>query len=65
MTGGDGVSVELPLTHALLGELVAARRPSVTTALSTLAEQGKVERRGRAWLLRGGPPAEFAELAPD
>lgn len=62
-TGSDGVTLELPLTHALLSELVAARRPSVTTALSGLAEQGRVERRGRTWLLRGGPPAEYVELA--
>ena len=62
-TGGEGVTVELPLTHSLLSELVAARRPSVTTALSSLAEQGRVERQDGAWLLRGGPPAEYVELA--
>ena len=61
--GGEGVTLELPLTHSLLSELVAARRPSVTTALSSLAEQGRVERRDQTWLLRGGPPVEFLELA--
>lgn len=57
----DGVRVEVPLTHALLAELVAARRPSVSTALSGLAEAGTVIRRGDAWLLAGAavapPPA--------
>jgi CRP/FNR family transcriptional regulator, cyclic AMP receptor protein len=62
-TGSDGVRVELPLTHSLLGELVAARRPSVTTALTSLAAEGKVERDGGSWLLRGAPPADYADLA--
>jgi hypothetical protein len=61
-TGPEGVRVEVPLTHSLLGELVAARRPSVTTALSGLAAEGKVERDGGAWLLRGGPPVDYADL---
>jgi CRP-like cAMP-binding protein len=61
-TGREGVTVELPLTHALLGELVAARRPSVSTALAGLAAAGRVERDGGTWLLRGGPPAELTEL---
>lgn len=47
----DGVRVEVPLTHSLLAELVAARRPSVSTALGNLAESGALTRRGRAWLL--------------
>lgn len=61
-TGPEGVTLVLPLTHSLLGELVAARRPSVTTALSTLAAEGKVERDGGSWLLRGAPPADYADL---
>jgi CRP-like cAMP-binding protein len=61
-TGPDGVSVEVPLTHELLGELVAARRPSVTTALAALAGAGQVTRAGGRWLLRGGPPEEIVDL---
>jgi CRP-like cAMP-binding protein len=60
--GPEGATVEVPLTHELLAELVAARRPSVTTALAALAEAGRVERQGDRWLLRGGPPAEIADL---
>jgi len=52
----DGVRVEVPLTHALLAELVAARRPSVSTALGRLAEAGTVTRSGDAWLLGGCGP---------
>jgi CRP-like cAMP-binding protein len=52
----EGARVVAPLTHALLADLVAARRPSVTTALRKLAEDGSVTRVGDAWLLAGGPP---------
>jgi len=61
--GRDGVAIEVPLTHALLAELVAARRPTVSTAMSALAREGKVERNGGSWLLRDGPPDELSELA--
>jgi CRP/FNR family transcriptional regulator, cyclic AMP receptor protein len=47
----DGVTVDLPLTHELLGKLVGAARPTVTTALSQLAREGLVTRDGRGWRL--------------
>jgi CRP/FNR family cyclic AMP-dependent transcriptional regulator len=54
---GDGVIVPLRLTHALLGQLVGARRPTVSTALSKLIERGELLRRpDGSWLLRGDPP---------
>jgi CRP/FNR family cyclic AMP-dependent transcriptional regulator len=52
----DGVYLELPLTHEMLSHLVAARRPSVSGALTKLAEQGRVRRDGRRWVLVGDPP---------
>ena len=52
----DGVYIDLPLTHEVLSHLVAARRPSVSGALSKLAEQGRVRRDGRRWVLSGDPP---------
>lgn len=58
---GEWVSVPVPLTHRLLSELVAARRPSVTTALSRLQEQGVLRREGSGWLLRGPAPATHRE----
>jgi CRP/FNR family transcriptional regulator, cyclic AMP receptor protein len=54
--GPGGVTVEVPLTHELLAELVAARRPSVTTALSALVAAGRIEREGPVWTLLGDPP---------
>ena len=53
----DGVHVDLPLTHEVLSHLVAARRPSVSGALTKLAEQGRLSRNGRGWVLHGKPPA--------
>jgi len=59
----DGVVVPLRLSHAVLAEVVGARRPSVTTALGELRRDGLLERRSDgSWLLRGGPPASLADL---
>jgi CRP/FNR family cyclic AMP-dependent transcriptional regulator len=55
----DGVHIDLPLTHEVLSHLAAARRPSVSGALSRLAADGKVRREGRGWVLAGQPPADL------
>jgi CRP-like cAMP-binding protein len=55
---GDGVFVPLRLTHAVLAELVAARRPTVTSALSALSRTGDVRAIEDGWLLAGDPPGE-------
>jgi CRP/FNR family transcriptional regulator, cyclic AMP receptor protein len=61
--GPDGIVLELPLTHQVLGRLVGAQRPSVTTALSDLARRGVIERRDDgAWILHGDPPGEAATV---
>jgi len=59
---GDWVEVPVPLTHGTLAELVAARRPSVTTALSHLYERGVIQRAVRGWRLRGTVPPELLEV---
>ncbi len=60
--GSEGVILPLHLTHAVLADLVAARRPTVTTALSDLSRQGLVKTSGAGWLLSGDPPGELLEL---
>jgi len=55
---GDGVVLPLRLTHSVLAELVAARRPTVSSALSDLARRGIVRAADEGWLLTGGPPSE-------
>ena len=57
----EGRVLDLPLTHEMLGRLVAARRPTVSLALATLVEQGKVHRdETGAWVL----PASAEGAAP-
>jgi len=53
---GDGTVLPVRLTHSVLAELVAARRPTVTSALSDLAKRGLVRSLDDGWLLSGGPP---------
>jgi CRP/FNR family transcriptional regulator, cyclic AMP receptor protein len=40
----DGILLDLPLTHDIIGGLVGSRRPTVTLALQRLAALGVVER---------------------
>jgi CRP/FNR family transcriptional regulator, cyclic AMP receptor protein len=60
----DGVHVALYLTHSMLADLVAARRPTVTKALGELAERSAVIWTGEDWLLVGDPPDELGSVAP-
>ena len=58
----DGVVLPLRLTHALLGRLVGAQRPTVTLALAQLGGAGDVSRReDGAFVLR---PGSVEQLAP-
>ena len=59
----DGISLPLRLTHQLIGQLVGAKRASVTTGLHRVAASGLVLRRSdHTWLLRGPAPQELAHL---
>jgi hypothetical protein len=54
--GRDGVRLDLPLTHDVLGRLVGAQRPSVTTAFGILAERGVLARApDRSWAPAADP----------
>jgi CRP/FNR family transcriptional regulator, cyclic AMP receptor protein len=59
--GPDGVLVDLALSHRMIASLVGARRPTVSTALTRLSQEGRVSRRvDGAWLLAGSrPPARL------
>jgi len=57
-----GVLLPLSLTHTVLADLVAARRPTVTSALGELDRQGLVLPDEDGWLLCGEPPGELLEL---
>lgn len=61
----EGVVLGLTLSHRMLAQLVGARRPTVSTALARLAEEGSVTRRSNGtWLLRGSA-AELEAAAID
>jgi CRP/FNR family transcriptional regulator, cyclic AMP receptor protein len=52
----EGVVVPLTLSHRMLGQLVGARRPTVSTAIGDLARRDELLRRpDGTWLLRGDP----------
>jgi CRP/FNR family cyclic AMP-dependent transcriptional regulator len=60
----EGVVVPVRLTHEMIGRLVGAHRPSVTTALSELARSGRIARIPEGWLLRGDPPSAAGVVSP-
>jgi CRP/FNR family cyclic AMP-dependent transcriptional regulator len=62
----DGVALPLALSHRLLGELVGARRPTVSTALAELARGGALLRRDDGtWLLTGEAPGRVGADAAE
>ncbi len=70
-TSPDGVRLCLPLTHRLLGQLVAAERPSISHALKRLAQAGLITGHADDLRLHGslghqleslvGPPVALVE----
>jgi CRP/FNR family cyclic AMP-dependent transcriptional regulator len=58
----DGTLLPLSLTHEVLAELIAARRPTVSTALAELAHAGYVTRSPEGFLLHRDPPGELLEI---
>ncbi len=62
----QGVELRLPgLSHRVLGSLIAARRPSVTTAIGSLVDRGLLERvEHGGFLLLGEPSAEVVSARP-
>lgn len=59
----DGTALRLRLTHNVLAELVAARRPTVTSALTDLSKRGLVRYVDDVWLLSGDPPGALLTAA--
>lgn len=57
-----GLRLDLPLTHRLLGQLVAAERPSISHALRRLSEAGIVTGAAGDWHLHGSVDAHVETL---
>jgi len=51
-----GVELPLRLPHRIIAQMVGARRPTISSALTALAADGKVSRRpDGGWILHGEP----------
>jgi hypothetical protein len=62
----EGARVRIPVTHSVLASVVGARRPSVTTSLGRLQDEGRIQRlEDGDWLLHGEPPRDFARLGAE
>jgi CRP/FNR family cyclic AMP-dependent transcriptional regulator len=61
----QGVHVPLRLPHRLLGQLVGARRPTVSSALTELAARGELVRRPDGTWLLPGPPAALRKATAE
>jgi CRP/FNR family transcriptional regulator, cyclic AMP receptor protein len=57
----DATILPLRLTHSVLADLVAARRPTVTSALSDLARRGLLRYADDVWVLSGDPPGTLLQ----
>jgi hypothetical protein len=52
----QGITLRLALPHRVIAQLVGARRPTVSTAITRLVRSGDVQRLpDRTWLLSGDP----------
>ena len=58
-----GIKLTLPLTHRLLGQLVAAERPSISHALGRLSGAGLVTGGAGDWHLHGTVDGHLESLA--
>ncbi len=51
----DGIRLDLPLTHALLGEMIGSERETVTRSVDELEAEGFLSRDGRTYVLHVPP----------
>jgi CRP/FNR family transcriptional regulator, cyclic AMP receptor protein len=52
----DGVAIPMTLSHRMLGQLIGARRPTVSSALAELTRRAELVRQDDGtWLLTGAP----------
>ncbi|MGH2957126.1 MAG: Crp/Fnr family transcriptional regulator [Solirubrobacterales bacterium] len=56
----EGTMVPFKLTHEVIADIIGARRPSVTTAISELQERNALRRIDDGWLLFEPPPQSGA-----
>ncbi|HET9101865.1 MAG TPA: helix-turn-helix domain-containing protein [Solirubrobacteraceae bacterium] len=59
----DGVKIPFKLTHEVLGEIIGAQRPSVTTAMRALQTSGQLKRVPGEGLVLLADPEDWARTA--
>jgi CRP-like cAMP-binding protein len=59
---GEWIDIPVPMTHSLLADMVAARRPSVSTAVNRLQGRGILAQRPSGWRLSGTVPPEYQAI---
>jgi hypothetical protein len=60
-----GTVVPFRLTHEMLAGIIGAQRPTTTTSIRSLVEQGRLAREdGRRYILLGDPPDWLRERTP-
>lgn len=57
----DGIKIPFTLTHAVIGEIIGAQRPSVTLAVKRLMERGQMRRDPDGAYVLTGDPLRWAE----
>jgi CRP/FNR family transcriptional regulator, cyclic AMP receptor protein len=61
----EGVVIELAITHALIGQLIGAQRPTVSLALQALAGEGLLQRTSHdSWMLRHDSRDALPDVRP-
>jgi CRP-like cAMP-binding protein len=55
-----GFSIQFPLTHEELGFLVGAHRVSITKAMKSLKETGRILQEGRNLILAALPASDYS-----
>ena len=60
----EGTRLPVRLTHGAIGELIGARRSTVSLALRDLVEEGALSVEGPGWLLHSGLPAQMRPDPP-
>jgi CRP/FNR family transcriptional regulator, cyclic AMP receptor protein len=59
----EGVRINLPLSHGMIAKLVGSRRPTVTTAMGKLRDEGLILRPDEGvWILCGAPPDDLRSV---
>jgi CRP/FNR family transcriptional regulator, cyclic AMP receptor protein len=60
-----GTTVPVSLTHEALGEVIGAKRSTVSLALSELTERGAIVGQNGSWLLLESPPEPVGEMSSE